>query len=455
MKSSRWYVTPLLAVVSVLGCEQAFQPIQPSDDVLFSIYGYLDASADTQWIRVMPIREGVETSTASLEASVRLEHAETGRAIPLSDSLFAFPAEYVDDSLDRYARIFWTTETIEPGATYQFTVTRSDGASSSVTARVPEDVEEIVVQISQAPMLATTPSSNGVLRLPTSERLAMVHVIPSGSRMVNVNHRWTDSPYPPCPAIGGPPMVYQSLPGMNSTDVSERVVNIARQMFPSPSNEIACDSPFRFRWWDISVVLTGSPWPHDPGWSDPEALLPDAGSNVTNGTGFLGGIITRTVPFETCYVIGLSRSSEYCELAYSDRSATIEGILTCPDDGVPVPNASVFLWEDEHPDVLQATTIRDYIGAASITLRKPDGVKVRTAFTDSRGSFRIRGLEAGVPYALAVAVPAPPISSGIRYPNFRYPNGYEPYENPTVLEEGQVLSLDIEVVEGVIETGCP
>jgi hypothetical protein len=130
-----------------------------------------------------------------------------------------------------------------------------------------------------------------------------------------------------------------------------------------------------------------------------------------------------------------------------------------------VPNATVFLWEDELPDVFRATTILDYQGrwdgeldgqsAASITVRKPDGVKVRTAFTDSGGSFRIGGLRAGVPYALAVAVPEPPISSGIRYPNFLYPNGYEPYEDPTVLEEGQLLSLDIELAEGVIEGGCP
>lgn len=425
MKSSPWYITLLLAVIPALGCEQVFQPLQPSGDLFFSIYGYLDASRDTQWIRVMPIREGVATSTAPLEASVRLEDVETGRTIPLSDSLFTFPAEHVDDSLDRYARNFWTTEKIEPGATYQLTVTRSDGASSSARARVPEDVEEIVVQISQAPVLASTPSTNGVLRPLTSERLAMVHVIHS----------------PPCPVIRGPLAVYQPLPAMNSTEVSERVVNIAREMFPRQPNEIACELPFRFRWWDVFVVLTGSPWPHDPGWSSPEALLPGAGSNVTNGTGFLGGIITRTVPFETCYVIGLSRSSEYCEVAYSDRSATIEGILTCPDDGLPATNATVFLWEDEYPDVLRPTTIRNYQGgyigseAASITLRKPDGVKVRTALTDNRGSFRIQGLEARVPYALAVqSVP----------PGFLHPNGYEPYEDPTVLEQGQVLSLDIE-----------
>jgi hypothetical protein len=220
-------------------------------------------------------------------------------------------------------------------------------------------------------------------------------------------------------------------------------------------NDIACDYPFRFRWWDISVVLTGSPWPHDPGWSDPEALQPGAGSNVTNGTGFLGGIVTRTVPFETCYVIG-SRSSDYCVLAYSDRSATIEGILTCPDNGRPVPNATVFLWEDEHPDVARRTTIEDYRGArlvlvrdvlqmepARITVQKPDGVKVRTAFTDNRGSFRIDALEAGVPYALAVVTVLP---------SFLHADGYEPYEDRIILEEGQLLSLDIGLVH---ELECP
>jgi hypothetical protein len=80
---------------------------------------------------------------------------------------------------------------------------------------------------------------------------------------------------------------------------------------------------------------------------------------------------------------------------------------------------------------------------ARITVQKPDGVKVRTAFTDNRGSFRIDALEAGVPYALAVVTVLP---------SFLHADGYEPYEDRIILEEGQLLSLDIGLVH---ELECP
>ena len=39
-----------------MACDQAFEPLAPGRQALVSVFGYLNPSADTQWIRVMPIR---------------------------------------------------------------------------------------------------------------------------------------------------------------------------------------------------------------------------------------------------------------------------------------------------------------------------------------------------------------------------------------------------------------
>lgn len=95
-------------------CDTPFEPIAEGD-VRFPVFGYLDASADTQWIRVMPIRPLATTSPDSFGITVTLEDLGTGRVIPLRDSLFPFTHHADADvgSAGTYVHDFWTTETIE------------------------------------------------------------------------------------------------------------------------------------------------------------------------------------------------------------------------------------------------------------------------------------------------------------------------------------------------------
>ena len=48
-----------------------------------SVFGYLDASADTQWIRVMPMRAALPTAPGGSAAKVTVEHLGTGRVFEL------------------------------------------------------------------------------------------------------------------------------------------------------------------------------------------------------------------------------------------------------------------------------------------------------------------------------------------------------------------------------------
>lgn len=121
-------------------CDQTFEPLIEHDRY-FSIFGVLNPAADTQWIRVTPIRDLLTTSTlpGPIEAVVTLEDLSTGQIVTLSDSLFAYGVTNLDHSQHRYAYNFWTTHPIRPGATYRLTVTRSDGTKSSATVPMAKE----------------------------------------------------------------------------------------------------------------------------------------------------------------------------------------------------------------------------------------------------------------------------------------------------------------------------
>lgn len=61
-----------------------------NDSVSFSIYGYLDATADTQWVRVAPVRKLLASPVEKPEMMVSLEHLSSGDKVVMSDTLLKF-----------------------------------------------------------------------------------------------------------------------------------------------------------------------------------------------------------------------------------------------------------------------------------------------------------------------------------------------------------------------------
>jgi hypothetical protein len=94
----------------LVGCDQSFEPLHLDHDRYFSIYGVLDAAADTQWIRVMPVRDSAFTAAGPIDALVTLKNLATGRIVVLEDQ----PARYTsaDPTVieDLFAHNFRTTE---------------------------------------------------------------------------------------------------------------------------------------------------------------------------------------------------------------------------------------------------------------------------------------------------------------------------------------------------------
>lgn len=63
----------IVGIILLAGCDQTFEPIQENNQYYFSLYGYLDAAADTQWVRVGPARQDINETPDPAGIEVTLE----------------------------------------------------------------------------------------------------------------------------------------------------------------------------------------------------------------------------------------------------------------------------------------------------------------------------------------------------------------------------------------------
>lgn len=118
-------------VLATAGCEDAVDPFIDSNRY-FTIFGYLDTGLDTQFVRVIPLRQTVETDTEAqpLDATVTLTELQTGYTFPMRDSLIWF-----DNG--RAGHVYYAVFHPAPGRSYLIEVERSDGARSLARTTVP------------------------------------------------------------------------------------------------------------------------------------------------------------------------------------------------------------------------------------------------------------------------------------------------------------------------------
>lgn len=351
----RWLPACVLAVLVAASCDDGFAPLAPSR-AGFSVFGYLDASADTQWIRVMPIRPLLTTTPDSIDATVTLEHLGTGQVIELRDSLFRF-TNYLQPDLGSegvYAHNFWTTERIEPGATYRFSARRNGVPAAEAIIGIPDEYAT-EVWISQRPNLADYVRLTGLKHLP----------------FVSSITRFLDG----CGITAHSETV---RPGRPDGDVFMIPVTKA----PVPPRG-ACGPP-RILGREIRAAASAVPWPTGTIYSPSGLAITEEISNVSNAIGFIGGVLTTRIPYEDCSTYG-GPTPDHCVLRYDAASATLSGIARetrCADGP---------------------------LDSATVTLRQLDGalpLKLRMQRTDRSGHFWFGALESGTRYAIRVrAVP--------------------------------------------------
>jgi hypothetical protein len=284
-----------------------------------------------------------------------VEQVETGKVIELRDSMFRFsPSDPDVGSEGVYLHNYWTIERIEPGATYRFTAQREGEVAAEAEVKIPLNYD-VEVWLSQ-------PGGDGDrVRLSGLKHVAMV---------VGLWH-----------VYGGPcGDGVQRIPfGAGSANSDVQTISISRAL----NSREGCGRP-EVEKRELMIVGSGAPWPLQGDYSTTGLGVPDGPSNISNSVGFLGGVLTRRVPYENCEILGANPSREPCRLHYDENSVTLRGTVrnaACADAG--------------------------RLSGAPVELREinPDPAanrKLRFTTSDRTGEYEIGALEAGVRYYLRV-----------------------------------------------------
>lgn len=122
----------LLALLVGPACEAPFEPVVPNDEDFFALHGFLDTRADTQFVRVSPVRSTAAPAVPPLDAAVTLAPLGLGtsQAVVWRDSLVQLA-----DGTSGF--LFYSVQPVEPGTAYTLTVERSDGAQTRARVNLP------------------------------------------------------------------------------------------------------------------------------------------------------------------------------------------------------------------------------------------------------------------------------------------------------------------------------
>lgn len=368
----------LMGLLFLCGCEEPFEPLAPSD-LTFSIYGHLDAASDTQWVRVTPIRETLQTFPGPIDAVVTLEEIETGRVVVMLDSLTRYIPAFVGEA-EAFAHNFSAAIRPVPGWHYRVTATRSDGATSSAT---------VLISVFESPTLEVRyrffqPSRDdsphlreaaGVVR--GTRYLGMVlgrEDIPSECDLPHPVHQ----EYLP---IIRPAMFEGDVHNVQLSWAKDWPIAVPPVRGPSDNrpNYVprapACDlGPKR-----VSVIASGEPWAYDPAASLRDVGHPSTINNIEGGIGFLAGVQTHVFPFAVC---SPTERTADCTITFTPESATLAGRVTNPCTG------------------------QRFKGIRAV-LRSDFASGIRSDTTDSTGAFLFTGLAPGTPHSLTLSELAP------------------------------------------------
>lgn len=343
---------PALAGPVLGGCDEAFDPIAPSE-ITYSIWGYLDATEDTQWIRVMPVRDVAVTRPGPSDVTVTLEHLGSGYTIPLRDSLFSFDRG-AGGTL--WAHNFWTGEPIEPGAVYRFRAERPGEPTAEADVRIPPwyEPELWVAQLS---------GTRSYVRLPG------IRYVAYAQEALAVN------------AGSCVDRTIQTYPiQVDSAAVGESVmIPLATFHFPETCGAITITGGAQF-------AASGAAWPsqleYAPGVLGEADVL---GTNITHSVGFLGGLLSRRVPYQACVFVDPKADGvpAHCKLRFDDGTATVRGTVGAPACGI----------------------LR--IQGVLVTLRELEGEpagarRIRHVRTNLGGEYEVLALRPGIPHELTV-----------------------------------------------------
>lgn len=277
------FALSLFTLLHISGCDQTFQPIQDNSSAPFSMFGYLDASADTQWVRVTPVRGQIDLSTDVPDMTVTVEDLKTGNSSMFTDSLFLFPDGF--HILNAWA----ATDMLKPEGSYRLTAERPDGASSSVTVTMPPDFP--------------TP------RMEVYDIVDVVHLYIDGvEHLIDVQVRTKARVISPSAGWNYVDVFWSSQRRIDELESGSYLVwmtpgskfNVLGHLTEPPAGWD--DLEIEYLQHQVFVASGGPDWKEEfKELDDYRYSLPEVISNVESGTGYMFGIVSKSVPFKSCF----------------------------------------------------------------------------------------------------------------------------------------------------------
>lgn len=282
MKGLKSYSLVLLFSVFFVfsSCDQSFQPLEANDEFFFSMYGYLDAGADTQWVHITPVREQVDLQSGGSDIQVTIENIETGREIVMKDSLFERGVDFLN---------FWTEEPIEYNQTYRLSAQLESGERSEVLVTTPEEMPDPIV------VVLTMPGAppDYYLLVDDQVNLADIQVkyymrltAPGFETIRTVTFSYRNSAE-----------FLEEFPGYYTVelDPDAELFEAERQILVPPEGNL--EIAYR----QVFVAASGEPLQEGiENLDDVTYALPQTVKNVEMGLGYVIGIDGKYVPYEGC-----------------------------------------------------------------------------------------------------------------------------------------------------------
>lgn len=258
-----------LVIVLLGACDPTVDAFEPNE-LQYSIFGYLNASADTQFIRVEPLRDGQLIGTPdSLDVSVRLTNLDANQSVSLRDSLFRY-------GNGATAHNFFTTAQIRPRTEYRLTVRNASGEASQAQTTVPDTFPRPVVGVpAYSPGCSRYNSQIALLSISGVDRLVAL----------NVRYHTVD------------PEGVWTIRHLSDTTRSPDGTIVGRIFYDADYCQVPAlrHGNAELARIDVIVAAAGADWPefHRLAWEN--EALPTTTSNVTGGVGLVVGIVTDTV----------------------------------------------------------------------------------------------------------------------------------------------------------------
>lgn len=253
----------LIGIAVISGCDDTFEPLQPNNKYAFSMYGTLDVTADTQWVRVMPIGERLFNNKPDPNGTVvTLKNLESNITVTLEDSLFEFggPA---------FVWNYYTTVPLEPETMYELKAVAPDGRTSSATVKTPK---QLIVPEVEYNMTAERGEVEGI----TDENLVVAEVT-YWAQFIDDMGNWTGFEKYVISVLGNASVI----PVRSTFRFTFESRNLLSRAVGVSFSRIRIDNVY------VRVATADTVWPSYMDITEEEAAMPDVVSNVDFGTGYI------------------------------------------------------------------------------------------------------------------------------------------------------------------------